>query len=186
MNRKILIYTGIGQFVLAAVFIFAAWHWGALYRDSVALEANISKNLLDSEQHILRFARNLQSSVPNLRDAGKSLNNISGRRQWGTPMIKCAEDIETFTQDVLFSDNGKTVGNTGRFIAGNRPVSISCLSLCLICAGIALVFVINGIVLLAIGGESGAPNHRQRTPRQCDMTDFAVAENHRYSAAADC
>ena len=161
MNRKFMTFAGVGQFVLAAVFIFAAWHWGSLYKESIAWEENLCSNLFASEQHIFRFAQNLRDSVPNLRNAGISLNNISGRRKWGTPMIKCAEDIEIFTQDVLFSDNGKTVGNTGRFIAEKRPVSISCLSLCLICSGIALIFVINGIVLLVIGRESGAPHHRQ-------------------------
>ncbi len=158
MNKKILLSAGIGQFVLAVIFALAAWHFSDVYDESAELESRISSDLFRAEEHFFHFLTNLRDNAPGLRDVGTSLNNISGKRQWGTPMMKCAADIEKFSGSFLEKNN--MIGDSGRFIESTRPVSRSCFMLMLICSGISLVFIINGVTLLLVRRDLHTPDDR--------------------------
>lgn len=160
MNKRLVVLLGVGQLILALLFALAVWNFADFYKNSLALESRISGNLFEAETHIFRFMKNLRRNVPGLRDAGTSLNHLSGKRKWGDPVISCAEDIENFSNWVIFSENGKMLAQTGRFVENERPISRNSFMLMVICGGISLIFLINGVFLLAVSRNMHAPNDR--------------------------
>lgn len=147
-DRTIGLVLAVAQWMLAALFAVLAVHFGMVGREVSTLEADLGFQLCESETHFRALVGDLRRTTPGIRGFGQNLNTAweDGRR-WGDPIIDCAADIERFATDVLDSPRGQVAGRTGRLLLEKRPAHRTMLLLAAICAGIALIFAVNGGLL---------------------------------------
>ena len=143
--RKIGLILAVGQWVLAALFALFAVHFGLVTQKASAIEADLGVQLCESETHFRILLDDLRRTAPAIRTVGQNLNTaFENEGRLGDSIIKDADDIERFADDMLDSPRGQLAGRTGRLLLEERPVRRTMLLLAAICAGLAGIFAING------------------------------------------
>ncbi len=181
MKRKYLITVLVVQAILFFVLALAAGFFvntvsglkevenkysEALEKNSLAVKAaagRYDKCAVD----VQKFIVNLSDAAPGIKQLGILVNGMTGKKQRGTPIIECAENIQSFCanfSEYYAGDHG-TVQNaliqsavalehSGKVLRQSRLLSNGVICVAVISMALALVFVINSVVfglLIATG-----------------------------------
>ena len=161
MGRTAIFILASGQLVLALVFGIAAGYSARAAGSGAGLEQRTAGDLLTFGGRINVFVKDIQSNVPGIRNVGHSLNSASEeQRNWGDPVLKCADDLDSFAESVLKSPQGNPAERAGNFLREERPVSRAFRILAWILGAVAAVFLVNAAVLFRVGAAK-LPSHRQ-------------------------
>ena len=188
MKRKFLAVTAVIQAVLFAVLVFAASFliYSANELKTVeekyceALNKNSAVIKLAAARHE-RFSANVQKLVDNLNDAapgirqlGIFVNGMTGKKQRGTPIIECADNISNLCADMsaYYSEDHRAIQSamehsaaaleySGEVLQQKRLFSGGTLCLALTTLCLALVFAINAVVFVCLFTAGKNPELRQ-------------------------